>query len=350
MDSARQAPTQSGSNQDLTRTHPTAAPVLRRWRALTGGSTVPDTDRQSLIACSGGPDSIALSAILALVTPKPTIAHIIHDLRPPKVTALDRDAVAKLAKDIGCVFVERSIHIADQQGNTEHNARTARYEALAQIASEHNLNYIATGHHADDQLETMLMNLSRGAGPRGLAGINDARLFKGVTIIRPMLCITHLDALDLCELANIHYTHDHTNDDQSLTRNKLRHQLLPVLRDLDPEIAIKASTAADSCRSTVHALRELVKLHVWPLATTSENIISFTRDQLRNQPDAALAEIFHICIDHLRVVGRDRLTQQAIHGSIRAIKDSSTDPRTCRLGPIVITVTANQITMTPFNG
>jgi len=293
---------------------------------------------------------MALAAILALVTPKPTIAHIIHDLRPPRVTDLERDTVAKLSKDLGCRFIERSIHIAAQQGNTEHNARTARYEALAQFANEHNLDYIATGHHADDQLETMLMNLTRGAGPRGLAGVHDSRSFKGVTIIRPMLCITHQDALDLCELADIHYIHDHTNDDQSLTRNKLRHQLLPVLRDLDPEIATKASTTADSCRSTVHALRELVKLHIWPMANTSNEIIYFTRDQLRNKPDAALVELFHISIDHLRVAGHDRLTQQSIHDAVRAIKDSSTDPRTCRLGPIVITVTANQLTITPSNG
>jgi len=291
---------------------------------------------------------MALAAILALVTPKPTIAHIIHDLRPSKVTGLDRDAVAALARDFNCVFVERSIHIAGQSGNTEHNARTARYEALAQIAQEQNLDYIATGHHADDQLETMLMNLSRGAGPRGLAGIQDSRVFKGVTIIRPMLCITHQEALDFCSLANIRFTYDQTNDDESFTRNRLRHRLLPVLRQLDPEIATKASMAADSCRSTVYALRELVKFHIWPLATTNKGSIVFTRDQLRSQPDAALVELFHLSIDHFKVVGRDCLTQQGIYDSIRAITDSSTEPRTCRLGPIVITVTANQIMITPF--
>lgn len=291
---------------------------------------------------------MALASILALVTPKPTLAHIIHDLRPPKLTALDKDAVAMLAADLGCDFVDRSIHIADQPGNTEHNARTARYDALANLAKEQGLNYIATGHHADDQLETMLMNLSRGAGPRGLAGIQDSRVFNGITIIRPMLCITHNDAIDICTLASIHFTHDHTNDDQSLTRNRLRHQLLPALRELDPDIATKASTAADSCRSTVGALRELVIFHIWPLATTTQGSITFTRDQLRNQPDAALVELFHLCIDHLQVAGRDRLTQQAIHDTTRAITDSTTDPRTCRLGPIVLTVTAHTITISPF--
>ena len=293
---------------------------------------------------------MALAAILALVTPKPTLAHIIHDLRPPKLTILDRDAVAKLAKDLGCQFIEQSIHIKDQPGNIEHNARTARYDALATIAKEHNLDYIATGHHADDQLETMLMNLSRGAGPRGLAGIQDRRPFQGITIIRPMLCITHQDALDLCALANINYTHDHTNDDLSLTRNRLRHQLLPVLRQFDFEIATRASTTADSCRSTVHALGQLVKAHLWTTATIEPNTITFTRKDLRNQPPAALHELLHLSIDHLQTQGHDRLTNQTLQDTIDAITDSSTDPRTCRLGPIVVAVTANQITISPFTG
>ncbi len=291
---------------------------------------------------------MALAGILALITPRPILAHIIHDLRPVALTSLDRDAVAKLAQDLGCVFVEHAVSVKDQPGNTEHNARTARYDALINIAKAHNIHYIATGHHADDQLETMLMNLSRGAGPRGLAGIQDTRSIQNTTIIRPMLSITHQDAIDLCVLANIEYVEDHTNADQSLTRNKLRHQVLPVLRQFDPDIALRASTAADSCRSTVTALRELVRLHLWPMGTIQKDAITFTRDQLRDQPDAALVELFHLWIDHLQTMGHDRLSQQAICDSIRAITDSSTEPRTCRLGPIVIAVTANQITITPY--
>tara|TARA_R110002096_G_scaffold173781_7_gene348804 strand:+ start:203874 stop:204941 length:1068 start_codon:yes stop_codon:yes gene_type:complete len=347
MDSAHQHPIQSVSNPELIRSHPLAAPVLRRWRLLTGGSSTRDDDRSTLIACSGGPDSTALAAILALVTPKPLIAHIIHDLRSDELTTRDRDAVATIAKRLGCEFIEQPIHIKDHQGNTEHNARTARYDALARIANEHNIRYIATGHHADDQLETMLMNLSRGAGPRGLAGIHDSRSFQGITIIRPMLTITHDNAIEVCNLAGLDPVHDHTNDDESLTRNRIRHQLLPVLRELDPDIASRASTTADSCRSTVQALRQLVEQYLWTLATIQKDAVVFTRDQLRNQPDAALFEIFLLAINHLSPdSGHDRLTNQSILDATRVIKDSSTEPRTCRLGPIVLSITANQIIIT----
>lgn len=292
---------------------------------------------------------MVLAAILALVSPKPTLAHIIHDLRPPEVTRLDRDAVAKLATDLGCTFIERSIHIKDQPGNTEHNARTARYQTLAEIAKDHGLSYIATGHHADDQLETMLMNLSRGAGPRGLAGIHDTRPFQGITIIRPMLCITHQDAIDICDLAKIRYTHDHTNDDHSLTRNRIRHQLLPKLRAFDPELATRASTSADSIRGMANALDQMVLDHIWPRATHQEQTVSWTRASLQTQPDSAIYVILRQCVMHLtQGSGLDQITNQAITDITRVITDSSTEPRSCRLGPIVVAVTANQITMTPF--
>jgi len=347
MDSAHQPAIQSAPNPELTRSHPLAAPVLRRWRLLTGGSSTRDDDRATLVACSGGPDSTALAAILALVTPKPRIAHIVHDLRSDDLTTRDRNAVASIAKRLGCEFIERSIRIKDQQGNTEHNARTARYDALARIAVDHNIPYIATGHHADDQLETMLMNLSRGAGPRGLAGIHDARRFENLTIIRPMLTITHDKAIEVCNLAGLDPVHDHTNDDESLTRNRIRHQLLPAMRELDPEIATRASTAADSCRFVVNALRELVEKHIWTLATVHTESVSFARDQLRSQPEAALFEVFLLAIDHLtHDAGHDQMNNQSILDAIRVIKDSSTEPRTCRLGPIVLNITARQIIIT----
>ena len=292
---------------------------------------------------------MALAAILALVTPKPAIAHIIHDLRPSEVTNLDREAVTKLAEGLGCSYIERAIHIKDQPGNAEHNARTGRYECLAEIAKEHGIDYIATGHHADDQLETMLMNLSRGSGPRGLAGIHESRPYQGITIIRPMLCITHQNALDICNLANIQFTYDHTNDDQSLTRNRLRHRLLPECRAFDPDIATRASTGAESIRSMVNAFDQMVLDHIWPKAALQEQSITWTRTSLREQLDAVIYVILRQCVIHLsQGRGLDQITNQSVTDIIRVITDSSTEPRTSRLGPIVVAVTANHITMTLF--
>lgn len=292
---------------------------------------------------------MALAAILATVDPKPILAHIIHDLRPAEQTSLDCDAVYALAMKLGCQSIHQSIHIKSIPGNQEHNARTARYSTLAKIAQEHDVRFIATGHHADDQLETMLMNLSRGAGVRGLGGINETRIFNQATIIRPMLSITHQDAIDLCNELGIKFTHDHTNDDHSFTRNRLRHTLLPILRDFDPNIAQRASTSADSCRSTIEALRALVERSLWTLANIDHDTVTWNRTDLQDEPRAALVELMWMSIDHLcQGVGSDRVNNTSLNDVVCAVTDSSTEPRSCRLGPIVVEVTARTVVTRAF--
>lgn len=287
---------------------------------------------------------MALAVILASVNPKPIIAHVVHDLRSPDLTTQDQISVQELATCLGCAFVHRSIKIKSLPGNLEHNARSARYDTLAEMAQEHQLSYIATGHHADDQLETMLMNLARGTGPRGLAGIQDSRRLNEVNIIRPLLGITHQSAVDLCQELGINWRHDHTNDDHSLTRNRLRHTVLPVLRDFDADIARRASSASDSCRSTMHALQVLVERSIWTLATIEPALIAWGRSDLREQPSAALVELIRMSIEHLcDGAGMDRVTQGSLGNVIRAITDSSTEPRSCYVGPIVAEVTARTV-------
>lgn len=287
---------------------------------------------------------MALAAILASVDPKPIIAHVVHDLRPRDMTSLDRDAVISLADDLGCESIHESIHTKSLPGNQEHNARTARYETLARIAQGYGIKFAATGHHADDQLETMLMNLSRGAGMRGLGGINDSRQFQGIKIIRPMLGITHQDAIDLCYELELKFTHDHTNDDHSLTRNRLRHTIIPILREFDPDIARRASTSSDSCRSTINALRVMVERSLWKLGSFDPESISWSRTDLQDQPDAALVELMWMSMDHLcKGIGSDRVNNSSLNDVVRALTDSSTEPRSCRLGPIVVEVTARTV-------
>lgn len=287
---------------------------------------------------------MALVAILASVDPKPIIAHVVHDLRPADMTSRDRDIVISLAAELRCECIHQSIYTKALLGNQEHNARTARYNTLARIAQDLGIEFIATGHHADDQLETMLMNLSRGAGMRGLAGINDTRSFQGTTIIRPMLGITHQDAIELCHELEINFTHDHSNDDHSLTRNRLRHTILPALREFDPDIAQRASTSSDSCRSTIYALRIMVERLLWNLGKLDPETITWSRTDLQNQPDASLVELMWMSIDHLcNGIGSDRVNNASLNDVVRAITDSSTEPRSCRLGPIVVEVTARTV-------
>ena len=96
------------------------------------------------------------------------VAHIVHDMRPPCESATDRDAVDELCHALGVpMFVE---HVSAGPGNVEGSLRDGRYEALCEIAVNNDAPFVASGHHADDQLESMLMAVIRGAGPRGLSG------------------------------------------------------------------------------------------------------------------------------------------------------------------------------------
>ncbi len=328
----------------MSRKHPIAARVLRRWRELTGGTQTRDDQRRTLVACSGGADSTALGAILSLVTPKPVLMHIVHDLRERSLADADRDSCERLASRLGCEFHAHPIQVADQAGNTESNARDERYKALLKTASDLGIAYLATGHHADDQLETMMMNLSRGCGVRGLSGVHDARVQDGVRIIRPMLVITHDEAIEFCEQHDLAYVHDHTNDDLSMTRNTIRHQLLPAMRAINPDIAMRASSTADACRSMQRGLKTLVETHVWPMCQRSEYSVHFERSSLSIHEDAVIIEVIYLCIEYLNgSKGHDRLNQQSLRDACHAIKDDSTEKRMCRVGPIVIEVHASKI-------
>lgn len=177
-------------------------------------------------AVSGGPDSLALLVLATEAGCQVTAWHVDHGLRPG--SAAEADVVAQAAARWGAVFEARAAHC--QPGpNLEARARAARYEALPQG--------VLTGHTADDQAETVLLNLIRGAGPDGLAGIDPAR--------RPLLALRRHETQALCDAVGLEPVQDPSNLDPVHRRNRIRHELLPLLcdiaeRDVVPVIARNA--------------------------------------------------------------------------------------------------------------
>ncbi len=146
-----------------------------------GGPRGGDSHRRTVIACSGGADSSALVIALAAglgvrARDVLVVGHVVHDLRSRGEALADRDAVRALAERLGLEFVEREVRVRGEWGgNLEALARRARYAALGEMAREAGCGFVATAHHADDQMESVLMALVRGAGLRGLAGIRVKR-------------------------------------------------------------------------------------------------------------------------------------------------------------------------------
>lgn len=210
-----------------------------------------------LVACSGGADSVALLRALHLLhrrrkwNLKLTVAHVQHHLRPPEEAEADAGLVAELAEQLRLPYERRDIAPGERDGNIEANAREQRYTALVEVAEAVGAGFVVTAHHADDQLETLLMAILRGTTAKGLRGIAWSRpLSPAVGLLRPMLGATHEQAVGFLEQLGQDWREDATNQDRSRTRARLRHEVLPVLRELRPSVARKAVELSDALRET----------------------------------------------------------------------------------------------------
>jgi tRNA(Ile)-lysidine synthase len=295
------------------RREPTVRAIVGAWRRLTGGRSVRDDARRTLVACSGGADSSALLLALATVNPRPEVCHVVHDLRARDEAAHEADRVEGLCGALGVRYHRVEVACAGLPGNAEANARAARYEALARVACERGLRLIATGHHADDQLETVLMRLLRGAGAKGMAGIRPTRaLAGGLTVVRPMLGVTHADAIALCDASGWRWNSDPTNGDTDRLRAALRARVLPALREVEPEAARRVTRSVSALASASDAV-EAWAASVLDLAIETDSVIRIETQKLVELPIAVrIALVMQIYSRIVGVRGRDRLSQRLL--------------------------------------
>lgn len=193
-------------------------------------------EERCLIGVSGGRDSVALLHQLhAAGFRELIVCHLDHALRTE--SAADAQFVEKLAAKLDYAFALQREDIAtlakERKKSLETTARAARFSFFAHIAREHDCPRLFLAHHADDQVETLLFNLFRGAGAAGLAGMSplSTRTIDGVTlqISRPFLGIwrEEIDAYILRH--KLSFVEDASNTDRKFTRNRLRHEIIPVL-------------------------------------------------------------------------------------------------------------------------
>ncbi len=196
------------------------------------------------VAVSGGADSVALLRVLldlrAELGTVVTVAHFNHQLRAAESDG-DEQFVADIAHQFELPFfagrADVCEHATTHKLSLEQAARDLRYRWLHRLAIQENLNAIATGHTLDDQAETVLMKFLRGAGTRGLGSIRPILMLEHVPIVRPLLQTSRADVEYYLVSHNQPWREDHTNSDTRMTRNRVRHQLLPLLeRDFNPNI------------------------------------------------------------------------------------------------------------------
>ena len=198
-------------------------------------------DTHVVLAVSGGADSVALLRAATAVKAgccgagQLHVAHLNHSLRGAEA---DEDAawLAKLCEQLGVPFITAKADVAllaaEQGDGWEAAARTARYDFLRQTAERLGARFVATAHTADDQVETILQRIVRGTGLAGLSGIPRSRpLSNSVSLVRPMLTLRRSDVIEYLKELGQGFRVDASNQDSRFTRNRLRHELLPLIRE-----------------------------------------------------------------------------------------------------------------------
>jgi tRNA(Ile)-lysidine synthase len=218
-----------------------------------------------LVAVSGGLDSmVLLHAVRHCARSSPVdvfAVHVNHHLR----MRADDDArfVARMCRDWGIPLTIRDVHLSDigerDRRGLEADARQLRYEALAQTAREVSAHCVLLAHHADDQIETILWRLVRGASLTGLSGMRAEAERDGVVWLRPLLNCDKAMLAAYAEESAIPHVEDETNLDIQYTRNYLRHRVVPELKRLQPNLAQVVAQESRLLREDDDFLNELAE-------------------------------------------------------------------------------------------
>ncbi len=278
-----------------------------------------------LVGVSGGPDSVALLRVLVTLAPrfslKLGIAHLNHSLR---LQDADDDAkfVESLAGEYGLPF---HLHKADvrkyqleKKLSLEEASRRMRYAFFMDVAASNRFDKIALGHHCDDNAELVLMNLFRGSGPLGIAGIPPVRSGK---IVRPFIKLRRTDIIEYLKLKKLKYVSDRSNLDQRHLRNRVRHHLIPLLEtSYNPNIIATLNRLASIISFEEEWMDEVVQ-PVFDAAVSNirENTVTLAVSGLEGLHTAALRRIIRKAIARIKGNLR-RITFAHIDAVIRLLE------------------------------
>lgn len=245
-----------------------------------------------LVALSGGPDSACLLTVLNALKSEFNIhlhaAYIDHGLRPLE-TPREIESCKKLCASLGIPFTTGYIDVKsyakEKKLNKQEAARELRYNALNEIAAEKTADRIALGHNANDQAETVLMRLIRGTGSAGLSGMPPIRSQKSgiggqkVDLIRPLIEIERHEIEDFLKREGIGFMIDSSNMKHEYSRNKIRHLVIPAIRDINTDVIHTLSRTADIFRDEeryfeILATKTLMRLITRKTSNTIELFLS----------------------------------------------------------------------------
>ncbi len=248
------------------------------------------------VAVSGGPDSLALLLLACAAFPERVEAATVdHGLRPESV--VEALHVEDICARLDCPHTILNVTVAEGAKGLQAEAREARYEALGRWAAAQGIAYLATGHHADDQAETLLMRLQRGSGVAGLASIRPSRRSGELLIVRPLLAWTKAELVHLVSGSGVEAVEDPTNRDPRFDRTAVR-DFLRRNPEFQPQRLARSASA----------LREAEEALDWAAGELAEDRITSAADEWRVEPAGLPREL------RRRLLARALMEVRAAHG------------------------------------
>jgi len=247
-------------------------------------------DHKILVAVSGGPDSLCMLDILAQLGYSIIVAHFNHHLRPG--SEVEASTVRNLAESFELPFIlgQADIHNKAEQEkiSLEEAGRIARYQFLFHQATINGINAVAVGHTADDQVETMLLHLIRGSGLSGLCGMKFYGLpnawSREIPLVRPLLGVWRGEILEFISQRNLDPISDESNFDLRYLRNRLRHELIPIMEQYNPRFRKSILRMSSLLREDYAQLEKDVN-NAWFACVIAEgkDYVTFQISSLRDQ-------------------------------------------------------------------
>lgn len=263
--------------------------------------------KKVMVAVSGGPDSVALLHLFNRWRNKWnfTLYAITFDHQLRAEAKEDVEYVETLCKAWDIPLIAKRLHVREfkikHKVSTQVAARELRYKAFHDVIEQYAIDYLALGHHGDDQIETIIMRLLRSTNLSSFVGIPYKRAFSTGEIIRPLLAVSKAEIEAYCERNNLHYRIDPSNEDTLYTRNYVRQLIVPKLKEKNENLHVTIQRLAESLQEDEDYLRKEAERFFQKIVLLSSHNRSATIEvtHMLSRPVSLQRRIFRLTLDYL---------------------------------------------------
>jgi len=248
-------------------------------------------DTKLLLAISGGVDSVVLFHLLHKLNYDVSLVHCNFKLRG-KESDLDEEFIKNLnqisSNQIFTISFDTEKYAKEHKLSTQIAARELRYNWFQKLITEHKFDYVLTAHHADDNLETFLIHLTRGSGLDGFTGIP-----VNGNIVRPLLAFSREEILNYAKDYDLEWREDASNASNKYIRNKIRHQVLPVLKEINPSVLDSFATTIENLQESKQIIEDSIENIASEVLKKEANFIKIDIEKIKelSNPKAYLYQL-----------------------------------------------------------